>query len=163
MTIKNQSTITKKEVLKDRAAIEHRATWFYLILDEARKDGLDWDSFARRAITRCGCFHGNTMFNNIDNLKDFSKALITDTVKNIFEAEIVEVTDDRFVLKFNYCPLVAAWLKQTDNESDIADLCDIAMEGDRGIVSTLGDYELNLESTIAEGADCCRIVIEKKE
>jgi hypothetical protein len=37
------------------------------------------------------------------------------------------------------------------------------MEGDRGIVSTLGDYELNLESTIAEGADCCRIVIAKRE
>ena len=163
MTIKNQSTINEKEVLKDRAAIEHRATWFYLLLDEAKKDGLDWDSFARRAITRCGCFHGTTMFNNIDNLTDFSKALISDTVQNIFEAEIIEVTDDKFILEFNYCPLVAAWLKQTDNESDIAYLCDIAMEGDRGIVSTLGDYGLDLESTIAEGADCCRIVIEKKE
>ena len=163
MTIKNQSIITEKEVLNDRAAIEHRATWFYLLLDEARKDGLDWNSFARRAITRCGCFHGSTMYNDIDNLKDFSKALITETVKNIFEAEIIEVTDDKFILEFNYCPLVAAWLKQGASEEDIEKLCDIAMDGDRGIVSTLGDYELDLENTIAEGADCCRIVIEKKK
>jgi hypothetical protein len=163
MTIKNQSKINKEEVLKDRAAIEHRATWFYLLLDEARKDGLDWNSFARRAITRCGCFHGNILFGDIENLKDFSKALISDTVKNIFEAEIVEVTDDKFILEFNYCPLVAAWLKQGASEEDIAELCDIAMDGDRGIVSTLGDYKLDLESTIAEGGDCCRIVIEKKK
>lgn len=162
MTIKNQSTINEKEVLKDRAAIEHRATWFYLLLDEARKDGLDWDSFARRAIKRCGCFHGNTMFKDAENLKDFSNALISDTVKNIFEAEIVEVTDDKFILEFNYCPLVTAWVKQGASEEDIAKLCDIAMDGDRGIVSTLGDYELDLKSTIAEGGDCCRIVIEKK-
>lgn len=163
MTIKNQSRITEKEVLKNRAAIEHRATWFYLLLDEARKDGLDWDSFARRAITRCGCFHGSTLYNDIDNLKDFSNALITETVKNIFEAEIIEVTDDKFVLEFNYCPLVAAWLKQGASKEDIEKLCDIAMDGDRGIVSTLGDYDLDLENKIAEGADCCRIVIEKKK
>jgi hypothetical protein len=72
MNIKNESKINNKKVLENRAAIEHRATWFYLLLDEARKEGLDWDSFARRAIFKCGCFHGNTNFNDIKNLKDFS-------------------------------------------------------------------------------------------
>lgn len=162
MTIKNNSKINEKAVLESRAAIEHRATWFYLLLDEARKDGLDWD-FARRAITRCGCFHGNTNFNEVKNLKDFSTVLLSDTAEKVFEVETIELTDDKLVLEFNYCPLVAAWLKQTDNEEDIIKLCDIAMDGDRGIVSTLKDYEIDIHSTIAEGADCCRIVIERKE
>jgi len=162
MTIKNKSKINEKAVLNNRAAIEHRATWFYLLLDEARKEGLNWE-FAKRAITRCGCFHGDTLFNEVENLKDFSDNLISDTAKKVFEAEIVEVTDDKLILEFNYCPLVAAWLKQTDDEEDIVKLCDIAMDGDRGIISTLRDYELDLESTIAEGDDCCRIVIKKNE
>jgi hypothetical protein len=162
MNIKNESKIKDKKVLNNRAAIEHRATWFYLLLDEARKDGLDWDSFARRAIFKCGCFHGNTNFNEVQNLQEFSNRLISDTVEQIFEAEKIELTDDNFILEFNYCPLVAAWLKQTDNEEDIIKLCDIAMDGDRGIISTLENYEIDIQSTIASGADCCHIIIEKK-
>lgn len=162
MTIKNESKINDKEVLDIRGAIEHRATWFYLLLDEARKDGLDWDSFARRAIFRCGCFHGDTRYSEVKNLKDFSKILVSDTVKKALEVETVELTEDKFVVEFHYCPLVAAWLKQTDNEEDIAKLCDIVMDGDRGIVSTLKDYEIDIQRTIASGADSCHIVIERK-
>ena len=161
MNIKNESKINDKNVLENRAAVEHRATWFYLLLDEARKEGLDWDSFARRAIFKCGCFHGNTNFNDIKNLKDFSNILISDTAEKVFEAETIELTDEKFILEFNYCPLVAAWLKHTDNEEDISKLCDIAMDGDRGIVSTLEDYNINIHSTIASGADSCHIVIKK--
>jgi len=162
MNIKNESKINNKKVLENRAAIEHRATWFYLLLDEARKEGLDWDSFARRAIFKCGCFHGNTNFNDIKNLKDFSNILISDTAEKVFEAETIELTDEKFILEFNYCPLVAAWIKHTDNEEDISKLCDIAMDGDRGIVSTLEDYNINIHSTIASGADSCHIVIKKR-
>lgn len=161
MTIKNESKINDRDVLEARAAIEHRATWFYLLFDEARKDGLDWDSFARRAITRCGCFHG-AKFSGVKSLEEFSGAFITDSVKKIFEAEIKEVTHETLAIEFHYCPLVAAWQKQTDDEKDIARLCDIAMDGDRGIVSTLKDHRLDLQSTIASGANVCRIIIEKK-
>ena len=30
-----------------RKAIEHRATWMYLLLKEARDRGLEWDDFGR--------------------------------------------------------------------------------------------------------------------
>ena len=41
-----------------RKAIEHRATWMYLLLKEARDRGLDWDEFARPAILQTGCQGG---------------------------------------------------------------------------------------------------------
>jgi len=47
-----------KLVSEVRKAIEHRATWMYLLLKEARKRGLDWDDFAREAVRETGCFHG---------------------------------------------------------------------------------------------------------
>lgn len=163
MTIKNESKINDKEVLDIRSAIEHRATWFYLLLDEARKDGLDWDSFARRALKRCGCFHGEGRFSEVKSPEDFSKALISDTVETALEAKVAELTDDKAVIQFHYCPLVAAWQKQTNNEEDIAKLCDIAMDGDRGIVSTLKDYKIDIQKTIAQGADFCQVVVERIE
>ena len=50
MCIRDRSTINNKPTIVDdekttlvRNAIEHRATWFYLLLDEARKRGLDME------------------------------------------------------------------------------------------------------------------------
>ena len=57
--IKNEAKITNDvEVNINRAAIEHRATWMGLIFDELRKDGIDPEPAFRRAIRRCGNFHG---------------------------------------------------------------------------------------------------------
>ena len=57
--IKNEAKLTNDvEVNINRAAIEHRATWMGLIFDELRKDGIDPEPAFRRAIRRCGNFHG---------------------------------------------------------------------------------------------------------
>jgi hypothetical protein len=162
MTIKNQSTINEEHVNDMRAAIEHRATWFFLLLDEARKKGLDWDDFARQAILRCGCFHGKTKYTSNGDMKKFVTEFANELYKKIFEMDIREVTDNRFVVEFHYCPLVNAWLKQTADEKEIDHLCDIAMDGDRGIVSVFPGFTMELEDTIAKGGSCCRIVITKK-
>jgi len=55
MPIKNEDSIRDEHTRDVRAAIEHRATWFYCLLDEAGKKGLDWEDFARKAIFRVGC------------------------------------------------------------------------------------------------------------
>ena len=162
MTIKNENKINEAHVNDMRSAIEHRATWFYLLLDEARKQGIDWDNFARKAIFRCGCFHGDNRFEKSTSLKKFAGQFANELYRKIFEMEVAESTEDKFVVNFHYCPLVAAWLKHTDNEEDIAHLCDIAMEGDRGIVGTFADFEMELHETIASGKECCRIVVKKK-
>ena len=71
--IKNEAKITNDvEVNINRAAIEHRATWMGLIFDELRKDGIDPEPAFRRAIRRCGNFHG----------KGFKHAVAPMMVKN---------------------------------------------------------------------------------
>lgn len=162
MTIKNVNTISEPQVDEVRSAIEHRATWFYLLLDEAKKRGLDWEDFARQAILRCGCFHGKIKYSDAANLTEFSKKFANPLYAKIFEMDIKELTDHRFVVEFNYCPLVNAWLKFTDNEAEIDQLCDIAMEGDRGIIKSLPGYAMELADTIAKGGPCCRIIITKE-
>ena len=144
-----------------RAAIEHRATWMYLLMDEARKRGLDWDDFARNAIFKCGQFHGTTKFSPTESIQHFAGEFATDTVKKIFAMNIVELNDERFVVEFNYCPLVAGWMKQDASEEDIKTLCDIAMDGDRGIISEFPAFNFDLQGTIASGEKVCRIVISR--
>jgi len=162
MTIKNEKKITDKTTEDLRAAFEHRATWFYLLLDEAEKKGLNWDVFARKAIKRCGCIHGDNKFTDTEDLKKFATEFASEVTKKIFEMEIIESTDEEFIVEFNHCPLVTAWMKLTDDEEKIDHLCDIAMDGDRGIISTFDKFEMDLQDTIARGGDVCRMVISKK-
>jgi len=162
MPIKNDAKIHEKHVKDVRAAIEHRATWFYFLLDEARKKGLDWDDFARKAIFRTGCLHGDHRFKKTEDLREFAGQFATDLPRQLFEMEVVESTADRFVLEFNYCPLVSAWMKLTDDEDEISHLCDIAMDGDRGIISTFPGFHMELQGTIAAGDHVCRLVITRQ-
>lgn len=142
-----------------RNAIEHRATWFYYLVEAAQKRGLDID-FAREAIMNCGCFHGQTKYTQTDDLKVFAPEFITENVKNIFEMD-VNVTDEELNIEFHYCPLVAAWKKLTNDEEKIATLCDIAMDGDRGIATAFDAFEFELGKTIAKGDCICEVKFKK--
>jgi hypothetical protein len=145
-----------------RNAIEHRATWFYLLLDEAEQAGVDWEKIGRQAIFRCGCFHGHSKFTPTADLREFAIEFANENVKKIFEMDIKEMSDDRFYVEFNYCPLVTAWLKQTKDEKKIEMLCDIAMDGDRGIINEFPSFEFRLGDTIAKGGKVCGVEIVKK-
>ncbi len=65
----SQAEYDQQLVLEVRKAIEHRATWMYLLLKEARKRGLDWDDFARPAIRATGCLSGQKRRENIGRLE----------------------------------------------------------------------------------------------
>lgn len=142
-----------------RNAIEHRATWFYYLIEEAQKRGLELD-FAKDAIMNCGCFHGKNKYTQTDDLKVFAPEFITDNVKNIFEMDL-DVTDEELNIEFHYCPLVSAWKKLTNDEEKIATLCDIAMDGDRGIATAFDAFEFELGKTIAKGDDICEVKFKK--
>ncbi len=164
MPIVNTPSITNEPAVNDmRAAIEHRATWFCLLLDEARKAGLAQEDFARRAITRCGVFHGNAKFTKTEDLQAFAREFASPLFAKVFEMEIKEASDRRFEVHFHYCPLVAAWLKQTKDEKRIDTLCDVAMDGDRGIISTFPKFRFDLQGTIAQGEKVCKIIVTKPE
>ena len=108
--IKNTPSKTSDKTELIRGAIEHRATWFALLIEEARKQGLD-TSFAHEAIRRCGAFHGNNKFPKTDDLTTFSPAFANEDVINAFEMELLENNEKHLHIDFHYCPLVAAWKK----------------------------------------------------
>ncbi len=156
--IKNNPRYKNKLIKAVRGTLEHRASWLYLLVDEAEKCGLQSDKFAKAAIMRCGCFQGNALREKAGSksLKGLKKSLFTFSARLVFEMKIKECTDDRLYIDFYHCPLVAAWQAQGVSDKKIGELCDIAMEGDRGIAKSFG-CELELGETISNGADRCEI------
>ena len=143
-----------------RGAIEHRATWMGLLIDEAKKKGLD-TGFAHEAILRCGMFHGLNKYPRTDDLEAFGTAFANEDVIGVFEMELLKHDAKQLHIDFHYCPLVAAWQKVGLPEEDMPELCDIAMDGDRGIISVYDKFTFDLGKTIAKGDDVCEIRINK--
>ncbi len=156
--IKNIPVHNNKLIKAVRGMLEHRANWLYLLLDEAQKRGIDTEEFAKAAVMRCGCFQGDhlTADAGTNSLKGLKKILFTLPARMVFEMKILACTDDRLDIDFHYCPLVAAWQSQGASDEQIAKLCDIAMQGDRGIAKSFG-CELELGMTIANGYNKCEI------
>jgi hypothetical protein len=141
-----------------RRTLEHRAAWLYLLLDEAEKRGTSTEGFAKAAIMRCGCFQGDqlTAEAGTRSLTGLKKILFTLPARMVFEMKILTCTDDQLDIDFHYCPLVAAWQSHGVTDEQIAKLCDIAMQGDRGIARSFG-CELELGETISKGYSKCEI------
>ncbi len=78
----------------------------------------------------------------------------------VFDMKILESTDNRLSVDFRYCPLVAAWQKLDCTDEEIGRLCDIAMEGDRGIAESFGG-KMELGETISNGYKKCQIRFTK--
>ena len=156
--IKNNPKHNNKLIKAIRGMLEHRATWLYLLLDEAEKRGISTEDFAKAAVMRCGCFQGDQLTAAVatKSLQGLKKTLFTLPARMVFEMKILDCTDDRLDIDFHYCPLVAAWQAQGVADEQIARLCDIAMQGDRGIAKSFG-CELELGETIAKGNSKCEI------
>jgi len=161
--IKNIPKKHNKFITAIRGLLEHRAAWLYLLLDEAEKRDISTEEFARSAIMRCGCFQGSQLSAKAGtkSLKGLKKTLFTMPARMVFEMKILECTDDRLEINFHYCPLVAAWQVQGASDEQIARLCDIAMQGDRGIANSFG-CELELGQTIAQGNEKCEVRFKRR-
>ena len=141
-----------------RGTLEHRATWMYLLLKEAEKKGIQWEDIGYPAIKACGNMHGRELIElgRTDSLKGLKRKLFTIPAQMVFDMKILESTDQKLSIDFGYCPLVGAWQKMGCTDEEIARLCDIAMEGDRGIAESYGG-KLELGDTIANGFEKCQI------
>ena len=149
-----------------RKAIEHRATWMYLLLKEARERGLDWDEFARPAILATGAIHGSSKRDTMadpSDMVELSQTFAAGISRDVFEMEVVATDDHKYHLDFHYCPLVSAWKRLGASREEIEQLCDIAMEGDRGIAAQFPDFDFTLGETIAGGHRVCQIRFDKKK
>lgn len=160
-----QDELDQIVVQEVRKAIEHRATWMYLLLKEARQRGLDWDEFARPAIWTTGCLGGQTRRQKMkdpDSLEEFASVFAGETSRAVFEMEVAAQDEKRYHLNFHYCPLVSAWEKLGASPEEIQQLCDIAMEGDRGTADQFPAFDFSLGKTIAEGEGVCQIRFDKR-
>jgi len=163
--INRQEEHDQKLVAEVRKAIEHRATWMYLLLKEARERGLEWDDFAREAIRKTGSIHGllkKEKMSDPSDMEEFQTVFAGETSRGVFEMEVVKADQESYHLDFHYCPLVSAWQKLGASQDDIEQLCDIAMDGDRGVAGEFEDFEFTLGHTIAEGNVVCQIRFDKR-
>lgn len=164
--IYTQGELDAKVVQEVRKAIEHRATWMYLLLKEARERGLDWDDFARPAIRSTGCLGGQQRREKMkdpESLVEFSTVFAGATSRKVFDMEVVAQDEERYHLDFHTCPLVNAWEKLGATPEEIEHLCDIAMDGDRGVADQFPTFTFSLGKTIAEGEGVCQIRFDKSK
>ena len=163
MAIKNVALKTGNEKANiNRSQVEHRATWMALTYEEAKKAGADAETITRKAIKRTGNIHGlgwKEKTGDISNLTNFDNVFFNDIGKATFEIETSSTIDDVYA-EFHYCPLLAAWQKMGYDDETCALLCDMAMDGDRGIAESIG-YKLDLTDTIAKGCATCKLHFHK--
>ncbi|TDE07568.1 L-2-amino-thiazoline-4-carboxylic acid hydrolase [Flavobacterium sandaracinum] len=164
MQLKNSPKSGGGIVDLNRAQVEHRASWMALMYQEAENEGFDMESATRKAIRKMGGFHGHLLKTKLDSnssFEVFKTAFFNGIAIKTFEMDKFEVTESHLTVEFNYCPLLAAWQKLGVSEEKCAKLCDIAMDGDRGIAAEMG-YDLELTDTIASGCNSCKLKFVKK-
>jgi hypothetical protein len=163
MAIKNVSTVYDEKVSIKRAAIEHRATWMGLTYKEMDKAGIEAETITRAAITETGLIHGEGIKATCEDPTDvtqFAANFVDDVTKSSFQMDITECTKDELKIEFHYCPLISAWKKLGFDDEICVTLCDMAMDGDRGIAKSMG-LTFELTDTIAKGCDVCKLHFHK--
>jgi len=161
--IKNVANQVDEAAEVNRAQIEHRATWMGLIYDEMKKAGLDAEGIIRKAIKRCGHMHGEIFKKKCadpNNCEDFRKAFLGDLGVKTFNMHNITADKDNVKTNFQYCALVNAWQKLGFDDKTCDLLCDMAMDGDRGIAEAMG-LKFDLASSIAQGCPECKLHFHK--
>ena len=146
-----------------RSAFELRATWMAEFYLEAKKDGIDLEPIMRRAIRRVGSRNGQAELDAQGGdlcVSCFGKNFMK-VPGTTFEMQPTRDENGAFDVDFHYCPLLTAWQKLGLDQETCALLCDIAMEGDRGMSETLG-LDFQLPQRISMGDDVCTLCFKKK-
>ncbi|NLD17547.1 MAG: L-2-amino-thiazoline-4-carboxylic acid hydrolase [Tissierellia bacterium] len=165
MEITNKKSKTNPALDGQRNICQRRAATISNMIEEAKKLGVDKD-FARRAIYKYGEDIAVEMKEKLEEDFDndeFLEVFASQPHYDIYEMEVVDKTDDRFEIHFNYCPYVEEWIKQGYSGDDLAELCDITMEGDRAIGDSFKELKFTLGKTIAEGNCVCELLFERKK
>lgn len=146
-----------------RSAIEDRAAYLYFLLKEMRAALGDEAAaeVAGRAIFKYGQAKAKAM-PPMRSPADFVRHQMRPGRREIFDKEAVEETEQRSEVRFHYCPLVQAWKRLGASDAELSLLCDIAMQGDFGMVSG-SPFRLRIAGSIARGDEYCRLVLEANE
>lgn len=145
-----------------RGAYGHRAEWLYFLSKTGLADEQD-DGPLHQAIRACGHLHGHRKFGETSSLQEFAEVFRSSPAREVFDMQTNVLNDELFEVEFHTCPLVKAWRELGLSDEEVSLLCDIAMDGDRGIIEELGTYSFELPETIADGHERCLIRIGKRD
>ncbi|MGP1376157.1 MAG: L-2-amino-thiazoline-4-carboxylic acid hydrolase [Bulleidia sp.] len=162
----NEPTITDHALCNvRRSAFELRARWASAIYLEAKSRGIDLEEIMRKAIYKIGLENGEEQkkqFTEKIKAHAYGEYFLKRGVPETFEKTVAYENEDEYVVDFHYCPLVKAWQKQGLDDSTIALMCEIAMEGDYGTAEAL-ELDFELQDTIARGGKTCRLRYRSRE
>ena len=145
-----------------RSAIEDRAMYLFFLLKEmeAAVGPEEAERLASQSVYRYGQVKGQRM-GALDTPADFIAHQMRPGRQEIMEKEAIEATEARGEIRFHYCPLVAAWKRLGATPEELSRLCDIAMQGDHGMISHT-PVKLELPQSIARGDAYCQLILELK-
>ena len=150
-----------------RGAIGHRATWTGLTYVKAKAANKEEEAerFIREAILETGGVQGTAIKSRCaepKNVACFAETFLTPNVLKAFEIEFKTKTEDRVDLEFHHCPLLKAWQDLGFDDATCEKLCDMAMDGDRGIAKAMG-FDFHLGGTLAKGCSTCEVSFFKNK
>jgi hypothetical protein len=145
-----------------RGAIEDRATYLFFLLKEMEiaLGPEKTERLAKQAIYRYGQTKGQRM-GPLATPADFIAHQMRPGRQEIFDKKAIETGDTRGEIRFHYCPLVAAWKRLGATPDELSRLCNIAMQGDHGMISHT-EMTLTLPRSIARGDPYCQLILELK-
>lgn len=161
--IKNLSSNEEVLISELRKISEDRGLIYYYLLKTAQDKGFEIEGFARKAIRKLGQSN-KYRFPDTNDLREvvgsFSKKEVN---RKIFEKDVVDMDEKQATIHFHYCPMTSIWIKLTNDQKFIQQICDIAMEVDRGLFDTYDCLDFSLGKTICDGSDICELFFYKVE
>lgn len=160
MEMKKQDHGAQCEAL--RTAMETRAAMIYYFVKAAKDMGYDYVELGRKAMFDNGIYKAKTSFTKTDKVEHFAQDYMRPETVEAFDGKIICCTSECMQEESTYCPLVACWQRLTDDEKFLEELCDIAMCGDRGILSCYPEFEFSLLGTLFDEGKTCRVQVTKR-
>ncbi len=156
-------TFTQAEMTEAiRMAIQDRATWFYLLINEFKAAGYETDEPVKKAIFKFGQLKGKKI-GAAASPKAFFDGIGTPVSRMAFEMEDAGVADQQGAYRFHHCALVEAWKNLGASREEVAHLCELASCGDFGVISCSPGLELKFNDLIAKGDAYCELVVTRKQ
>lgn len=162
--VEMKKTRTDAETEKLRADLNQRGLWLYNFLQTAREQGIDPDKYIRKAMFQCGCMRGVKQIPPTDSLVEFTRHYVTDGGRKAYEIDVPVCTEEKVVINSTYCPMVELWRELTGNdEAEVDYLCDLWLDGDRGVLHNFPEFAFEIKQTIPKGDPLCSLEIVKKK
>ena len=159
----DEKCVTQAELTEAiRLAIQDRATWFYLLIQEFKAAGYETDEPVKKAIFKFGQMKGQKI-GTAATPKAFFDGIGSPNAQLAFKMENAGVAEDKGAYRFHHCALVEAWKNLGASPEEVAHLCDLASCGDFGVISCSPALELKFNSLIAKGDAFCELEVSKKK